>query len=42
MAKVNFNIFYEIDGQEVKTVLRRDEYAGDDHDCAWVLLEAVA
>ena len=41
MAKVNFNIFYEIDGQEVKTVLRRDEYGGDD-DCAWVLLEAVA
>ena len=37
-AKKNFNIFYEIDGEEVGSVLRADEYGGDD-DFSWVLLE---
>ena len=27
-AKKNFNIFYEIDGEEVGSVLRADEYGG--------------
>ena len=40
-AKKNFNIFYEIDGEEVGSVLRADEY-GVDEDFSWVLLEAVA
>jgi len=34
----NFNIFYEIDGEEVGSVLRADEY-GVDEDFSWVLLE---
>ena len=29
MTKVNFYIYYEIDEDEVKTVLRADEYDGD-------------
>jgi len=37
-AKKNFNIFYEIDGEEVASVLRADEYGGDE-DFSWVLLE---
>ena len=38
--KVNFIIYYEIDEEEVKTVLRAADYGGDE-DGAWVLLEAV-
>ena len=38
MTKVNFHINYEIDEDEVKTVLRADEYDGDG-DGSWVLLE---
>ena len=30
--------FYEIDGEEVGSVLRADEYGGDE-DFSWVLLE---
>ena len=37
-AKKNFYIFYEIDGEEVCSVLRADEYGGDE-DFSWVLLE---
>ena len=36
-AKKNFNIFYEIDGEEVGSVLRVDEYGGDEH-FSWVNL----
>ena len=39
-AKKNFNIFYEIDGEEVGSVLRVDEYGGDEH-FSWVMLEPV-
>ena len=39
-TKVNFHIYYEIDEDEVKTVLRADEYDGD-VDGSWVLLEPV-
>ena len=35
-AKVNFLIFYEIDQQAVKTVLRLEDY-----DSGWVLLASV-
>ena len=35
----NFFVYYEIDEDEVKTVLRADEYDGDG-DGSWVLLEA--
>ena len=38
--KVNFFIYYEIDDEEEKTVLRAADYGGDE-DGAWVLLEAV-
>ena len=38
--KVNFIIYYEIDDEEVKTVLRAAEHGGDE-DGAWVLLEPV-
>ena len=38
--KVNFIIYYEIDDEEVKTVLRTADYGGDE-DGAWVLLEPV-
>ena len=34
MTKVNFHIYYEIDEDEVKTVLRADEYDGDS-DGSW-------
>ena len=37
--KVNFIIFYDIDGDEIKTMLRLDEYDGEDEG-SWVLLEA--
>ena len=37
--KVNFLVYYEIDQQTAKTVLRLDEYNGD-QDGSWVLLEA--
>jgi hypothetical protein len=40
MAKVNFLVYYDIDGSEAKQVLRLDEYNGDDEG-SWVLLEAV-
>ena len=36
--KVNFIVYYEIDGEEVKTVLRAADYGGEE-DGAWVLLE---
>ena len=38
---INFLIYYELDEQTVKTVLRLDEYGGED-ESAWVLLERVA
>ena len=38
-VKVNFIIYYEIDDQEIKTVLRAEEYGGDDY-MSWVLLAA--
>ena len=37
-AKKNFNILYEIDGDEVGSVLRADEYGGDE-EFSWVMLE---
>ena len=37
-VKVNFLIFYEIDQQDVKTVLRLAEYGGDE-DMSWILLD---
>ena len=40
MTKVNFQIYYEIDDDEVKTVLRANEYDGEGEG-SWVLLEAV-
>ena len=40
MEKVNFIIYYEIDDDEVKTVLRAADHGGDE-DGAWVLLEPV-
>ena len=39
VEKVNFFIYYEIDGDEVKTVLRNSDYGGEGEG-AWVLLEA--
>jgi hypothetical protein len=36
---VNFVIHYEIDDQDVKTVLRAEEYGGND-EMSWVLLAA--
>ena len=38
--KVNFIVFYDIDGEEIKTVLRLSEYGGDDEG-SWVMLEPV-
>ena len=38
MTKVNFHIYYEIDKDEVKLVLRADECDGDGEG-SWVLLE---
>ena len=40
MLNVNLFIFYHIDGEEAKTVLRLDDYDGDDEG-SWVLLEGV-
>ena len=40
MLKVNFVIYYDIDGMEAKQVLRLDEYNGDEEG-SWVMLEAV-
>ena len=37
---MNFIIFYDIDGEDTKTVLRLDEYGGEDEG-SWVLLEAI-
>ena len=34
----DMSFFYEIDGEEVGSVLRADEYGGDE-DFSWVLLE---
>jgi hypothetical protein len=39
MAKQNFRVYYEIDGETIGTVLRADEYDGSD-EFSWVLLEA--
>ena len=36
-STVNFVVFYELDQETAKTVLRLDEYGGDE-DGAWVLL----
>ena len=38
--KVNFIIYYEIDDEDVKTVLRTAEHGGNE-DGSWVLLEPV-
>jgi len=35
---INFIIYYAIDGEDTKTVLRMDEYGGDEAG-AWVLLD---
>ena len=35
MTEVNFHIYYEIDEDEVKTVLRADEYDGEGEG-SWV------
>ena len=40
MLKVNFVIYYDIDGMEAKQVLRLDEYSGDEEG-SWVMLEVV-
>ena len=37
-TKVNFLVHYEIDQDTVKTVLRLEEYGGDEEG-AWVLLD---
>ena len=39
VVKKNFNIYYEIDGEEVGTALRADEYDGEE-DYSWLLLES--
>ena len=39
MAKQNFRVYYEVDGEIIGTVLRADEYDGSD-EFSWVLLEA--
>ena len=39
MAKQNFRVYYEVDGETIGTVLRADEYDGSD-EFSWVLLEA--
>jgi hypothetical protein len=36
--KVNFLVYYEIDQETVKTLLRLDEYGGED-EASWLLLE---
>ena len=40
LAKKNFYIFYEIDAEEVSTMLRAEWYDGDE-DGSWVLLESL-
>ena len=37
-AKKNFSIYYDIDDETIETVLRLDEYGGDE-EMSWVLLE---
>ena len=37
--KINFYVYYEIDNDDVKTLLLADWYNGDDEG-SWVLLEA--
>jgi hypothetical protein len=39
-AKKNFTIYYDIDDETIETVLRLDEYGGDE-DMSWVLLESL-
>mgnify|MGYP001354772874 CR=1 FL=1 len=39
VVKKNFNIYYEIDGEEVGTALRADEYDGEE-GYSWLLLES--
>ena len=38
--KANFIVYYEMDDEEVKTVLRAAEHGGDEEG-AWVLIEPV-
>lgn len=38
--KINFYVYYEGDGEEVKTLLRAEWYDGADEG-SWVLLESV-
>ena len=38
---INLFNHYEIDDEDIKTVLRVEEY-GDNGECGWVLLELVA
>ena len=40
-ATANFYVHYQVDDDEVATVLSLDEYDGDD-DASWLLLESVA
>ena len=40
MLKINFFIYYEIDEEEAKTVLRLEDY-NTDEEGAWVLLEPI-
>ena len=40
MCKKNFNIYYDIDDEEVGTVLRANEYDGDEEG-SWVLLAPI-
>mmetsp|Transcript_30488 Transcript_30488/g.68795 ORF Transcript_30488/g.68795 Transcript_30488/m.68795 type:complete len:85 (-) Transcript_30488:1292-1546(-) len=37
--KINFYVYYEVDDDEVKTLLRAECYDGDDEG-SWVLLES--
>ena len=39
--KVNFVVYYEIDDEEVRTLLRAAEHGGDEEG-SWVLLEPAA
>ena len=39
--KKNFNVYYEIDEEEVCSALRTDEYGGDE-DFSWAMPEPVA
>ena len=40
-ATANFYVHYQVDDDEVATVLSLDEYDGDD-EASWLLLESVA